>query len=121
MIRILALVTSGTVSYVPAPCRGCVSGAKAVWQTSAVTANDTVIVSRATLAVNTVTAVSGDGLVVETGVPNETSNYKGLVFDPASTTATEQVMKVTVSAGGACLVLIEFDNFAVITQAASEA
>ena len=116
---LLALVTSGTVSYVPVPCRGCVSGVKAVWQTSSVTAADTVIASRATVPVNTVTVVSGDGLVVETGVPNVT--YKGLVFDPDSATATEQVIKVTVSAGGACLVLIEYDDSACVKQAASEA
>lgn len=119
MKRLLALVTSGTVSYVPAPSRGCVSGVKAVWQTAAVTANDTVIVSRAATAVNTVTAASGNGLVVETGVPDTTN--KGLVFDPASTTATEQVFKVTVSAGGACLVLIEFDEYAYVTQTPLEA
>lgn len=115
MIRILALVTSGTVSYVPAPCRGCVLGVKAVWQTNSVTAADTVIVARNATAVNTVTAVSGDGLVVEDGVPDTTN--KGLVFDPDSATATEQVMKVTVSAGGACLVLIEYDQFATIVEA----
>lgn len=119
MQRILALVTSGTVSYVPAPCRGVVVGVKAVWQTNSVTANDTVIVSRAATAVNTVTAVEGAGLVVETGV-RDTTNM-GLIFDPDSTTTTSQVMKVTVSAGGACLVLIEFDEYATVAQAASEA
>jgi len=119
MKRLLALVTSGTVSYVPAPARGCVSGVKAVWQTSSVTANDTVTVARNVTTVNLVTAVSGDGLVVETGVPDATS--KGLVFDPASTTTTSQVIKVTVSAGGACLVLIEFDEYAIVPQAALEA
>jgi len=118
MIRLLALVTSGTVSYVAAPCRGCVSGVKAVWQTSSVTANDTVTVA-GSATVNLVTAVSGAGLVVETGVPDATN--KGLVFDPASATTTLQVMSVTVSAGGACLVLLEFDPYATVTQTASEA
>ena len=119
MKRLLALVTSGTVSYVPAPCRGCVSGVKAVWQTSSVSVNDTVTVARASTTVNLVTAVSGDGLVVETGVPDATN--KGLVFDPASATATYQVVKVTVSAGGACLVLIEFDEYATVAETPSEA
>jgi hypothetical protein len=76
-------------------------------------------VARNVTSVNLVTAASGDGLVVETGVPDVTN--KGLVFDPASLTATEQVMKVTVSAGGACLVLIEFDEYAYVKQAALEA
>ena len=119
MKRLLALVTSGTVSYVPAPSRGCVSGVKAVWQTAAVTVNDTVTIARGGTTVNLVTAVGGDGLIVETGVPDATN--KGLVFDPASTTATEQVLKVTVSAGGACLVLIEFDEYAYVTQTPLEA
>lgn len=119
MQRLMALVTSGTVSYIPAPCRGNVAGVKAVWQTNAVTANDTVIVARDATAVNTVTAVSGDGLVVETGVPDATN--KGLIFDPASATATSQVMKVTVSAGGACLVIIEFDDSAYVQQTPLEA
>jgi len=119
MIRLMALVTSGTVSYVPAPCKGIVVGCKAVWQTSAVTANDTVILSRAATAVNTVTAVSGDGLVVEDGVRDTTN--KDLVFDPDSTTTTSQVIRVTVSAGNACLVLIEFDEYVTVAQTPSEA
>lgn len=114
MLRILALVTSGTVSYVPAPCRGIVKGIKAVWQTASVTANDTVTVARNATTVNLVTAASGDGLVVETGVPDTTN--ADLIFDPDSTTTTSQVIKITVSAGGACLVLIEFDPYATVPE-----
>jgi hypothetical protein len=119
MKYITALVTSGTVSYVPAPCRGTVNKVLAVWQTSSVTANDTVTLARNTTTVNLVTASSGDGLVVETGVRDTTNG--DLVFDPASSTTTDQVIKVTVSAGGACLVLIFFDESAYVQQAASEA
>ena len=96
-----------------------VAAVKVVFQTNAVDVSDTVIVARDSTAVNTVTATSGAGLVVETGVPDATN--KGLVFDPDSTTTTSQVIKVTVSAGGACLVLIEFDEYAIVPQAALEA
>ena len=107
------------VGYIPAPCRGNVAKVTAVWQTNAVTANDTVTVARNTTTVNLVTAVSGDGLVPEVGVPDATN--KGLIFDPDSATATDQVIKITPSAGGACLVQIEFDESAYVQQAASEA
>ncbi|OGP67101.1 MAG: hypothetical protein A2031_07925 [Deltaproteobacteria bacterium RBG_19FT_COMBO_43_11] len=120
MIRLLvALASDGTV-YVPAPCRGVVSGLKAVYQTNTVEPGDTIIASRDTTAVNTLTAVTTAGLVVETGVPDVTN--KGLVFDPADTTPANQVIKLVANgAAGAALVEIEFDEFAYVKQAASEA
>jgi hypothetical protein len=115
MKEILVLCNNSAVSYVPVPCRGVVKNAYAVWQTSSVTANDTVTLARNTTTVNLITAVSGDGLVIETGVPDTTNGQ--LIFDPDSSTATSKIIKITVSAGGACLVRIEYDDSAYVTQA----
>jgi hypothetical protein len=119
MIRLLAVVTDG-VTYVPAPCRGVVAKMTAIFQTNVVEPNDTIIASRDTTAVNTLTAVEIAGLVLETGVPDVTN--KGLVFDPADTTLVNRVIKVT-SAGapGAALVEIDFDEFAYVKQTPLEA
>ena len=120
MIRLTVLMGSDATIYVPAPCRGIVTGLKAVYQTNAVEPGDTIIALRNATAVNTVTAVTTAGLVVETGVRDVTN--KDLVFNPASTTATEQVIVLTANGtAGAVLVTVEFDEFATITQAASEA
>lgn len=120
MIRLLIELASDGTAYVPAPCRGVVSGMKAVYQTNAVEPNDTIIASRDTTAVNTLTAVTTAGLVVETGVPDATN--KGLVFDPADTTAVNQVIKLVANgAAGVVLVMLEFDEYAYIAQAAKEA
>ena len=115
MIRITFLHADGATLYVPAPCRGVVSGVKVAFQTNTVEPNDTVVVGRSSTAVNTVTAVNTAGLVVETGVPDATN--KGLVFDPASSTAAYQVFKVTdTGAPGDKIVTIEFDDSAAIAQ-----
>jgi hypothetical protein len=107
-------------TYVPAPCRGTVSKVTCVFQTNTVEPGDTVVVSRDATAVNTVTAVNTAGLVVETGVPDATN--KGLVFDPASATATEQVMKITdTGKPGAKILCIEYDDSAYVEQSALEA
>ena len=120
MINLTFLHADGGTSYVPAPCRGVVAAVEVVFQTNAVDVSDTVIVARDSTAVNTVTATSGAGLVVETGVPDTTN--KGLVFDPASTTATKQVMVVTdTGSPGAKLVTIVFDDSAMVAQAPLEA
>jgi hypothetical protein len=120
MIRLLVNLPDASTIYVPAPCRGKVAGIKAVFQTNVVEADDTIVVSRDTTAVNTLTAVTTAGLVVETGVPDTT--YKDLLFDPDSDTATSQVMKIAnTGSPGAALVLIEFDDYAAVAQAATEA
>ena len=120
MINITFLHADGATLYVPAPCKGVVVGVKVVFQTNTVEPNDTVIVGRGSYAVNTVTAVTTAGLVVETGVRDVT--YKDYVFDPASTTAAYQVFKVTdTGAPGDKIVTIEFDENATIAEAALEA
>ena len=119
MIRLLVVVTDG-VTYVPAPCRGTVAKMTAIFQTNVVEPNDTIIASRDTVAVNTLTAAETAGLVLETGVQDVTN--KGLVFDPADAVPANRVIKVT-SAGapGAALVEIDFDEFAYIEQPPLEA
>ena len=120
MIKLLVLMASDETIYVPAPCRGVVVGLKAVYQTNAVEPADTIIAKRDTTAVNTITAVTTAGLVVETGVPDATN--KDLVFDPASTTATSQVILLVANgAAGNVLVEIEFDEYAHVAQAPLEA
>jgi len=120
MINLTFLHADGGTSYVPAPCRGTVAAVQVVFQTSTVEVNDTVVVARDTTAVNTVTAATTAGLVVENGVPDTTN--KGLVFDPDSTTATKQVMVVTdTGSPGAKLVTIMFDDSAMVAQSPLEA
>ena len=120
MIKLLALIGSDATIYVPAPCRGVVVGLKAVYQTNAVEPADTIIASRDATAVNTLTAVTTAGLVVETGVPDVTN--KDLVFDPASTTAVNQVIKLVANGtAGVAMVEIEFDESAHVAQPALEA
>lgn len=120
MIRLFVAMADDATVYVPAPCRGTVSGAQAVYQTNAVEPNDTITLSRSTTTVNLITAVNTAGLDVETGVPDSTN--KGLIFDPTSTTATDTVIKiVSAGAAGIALVTIEFDDYAYVEQTASEA
>jgi hypothetical protein len=115
----LSCAANGTY-YVPAPSIGVVTGVKAVWQ-STVTTSNLVTVSRSSTTVNLVTAVTTAGMVVETGVRDTTN--KDLVFDPASTTTTSQVIKVVLSGGNAvaAVVVIEFDEYATVAQAPLEA
>ena len=120
MIRLTTEVASDETKYIPAPCRGVVCGAKAAWQTSAVEPNDTIILSRDTTAVCTITAVNTAGLDVETGVRDATN--PDLIFDPNSTIATETVIKVIANGdAGIALLTVEFDDYAYTEQTASEA
>lgn len=122
MIRLQVALESDEARYVPVPCRGTVSGAQAVWQTNAVEPNDTIILSRHTTAVNTITAVDTAGLQCETGVPNATIASRDLIFDPDSATKANTVIKVTPNgAAGDALVTIEFNDYAYVEQEASEA
>lgn len=120
MKRITFPIAASATMYIPAPCRGIVSGVKAVFATTVTTSN-LVTVSRSSTTVNLVTAVTTAGMVVETGVRDTTN--KDLVFDPASTTTTSQVIKVVQSGGNAvaAVVTIEFDEYATASLAASEA
>ena len=115
MIRLLIALPDASTIYVPAPCRGNLSGMKAVFQTATVEPGDTIIAYRNATAVNTLTAVDTAGLVVETGVPDATN--KGLIFDPADTTAVNQVIKlVNAGAPGASIVELQFDEYAYVKQ-----
>jgi len=106
--------------YIPAPCRGTVAKVQVVFQTNVVEVGDTVVVAQDSSAVNTVTAATTAGLVVETGVPDSTN--KGLVFDPDSDTATEQVMKITdTGAPGEKYITIWFDDSAYVQETPKEA
>ena len=106
--------------YIPAPCRGTVAKVQVVFQTNTVEPGDTVVVAQGSTAVNTVTAATTAGLVVETGVPDSTN--KGKIFDPDSSTATEQVMKITdTGEPGEKYIRIFFDDSAYVEQKPSEA
>lgn len=121
MIRLFVALESDEVRYVPVPCKGNVAAAHAVWQTSTVEPNDTIILSRAATAVNTITAVNTAGLATETGVPNATIAERDLIFDPASSTATETVIRVTPNgAAGDALVVIDYDDSCYVQQEATE-
>jgi hypothetical protein len=113
-------IPSDGTRYIPAPCRGVVIGAFGIWETSDVEVGDTIIVSRATTAVCTITATETAGLVREDGVRDATN--KDLVFDPDSDTVTDGVIKLVANgAAGISTVFIEFDDYATVEQTASEA
>jgi hypothetical protein len=110
--------------YIPVPCRGIVNAFQ-VTANATLVATGTITLSRSTTAVNTATAPTGDtaaGTILE-GTPDTTN--KDLIFDPDSSTAANQVIKVsfdTTILGGAANVtlLIKYDESAAVTQAASE-
>lgn len=112
MIRLTFAMADATV-YIPAPCRGVVVGAQAVFQTATVAAGDTISFLRNATSVCLITAVTEAGLVVEQGVRDSTQADADLIFDPDSATATEQVIVVTPTGDpGASIVTIFFDDFA---------
>ena len=111
--------------YYPVPCRGVVKSASVVANATLV-ATGTIILSRSTTAVNTITVPTGDTAAGTSlaGVPDTTN--KDLVFDPDSTTAANTKIKIafdtTVLGGAANVILqIEYDDSAHVTQAAKEA
>jgi len=122
MIRSLTIeLESDEARYIPAPCRGTVVAARAVWQTDVVEPNDTVVISRGATAVNTITAVDTAGLKCESGVPTSGANQY-LIFDPDSATKANSVIKVTPNGdAGDAIVTIDFDDAAYVKQEASEA
>lgn len=121
----LVVATGGQTIYVPVSCRGNVCSVTHVSNIATVEAG-TAILSRGTDAVNTVTGPTGGAAagVTTVGVPDTTN--KALIFDPASTTATERVIKAVMNGvihGGSGIdtLVIEFDDSAYVEQAASEA
>jgi hypothetical protein len=113
-------IASDGTRYIPVPCRGVVAGMYGAWETNAVEPGDTIIASRDTTAVNTITAVNTAGLVREVGVRDATN--KDLVFDPDSATETDKVIKLVANGtAGISVVYIEYDEYATVAQAALEA
>ena len=129
-MQTITFVTEITASgadtrYIPVPARGNVHAVRVACD-QAMVATKTIIFSRSATAVNTVTAPTGNtaaGTILD-GVPDTTN--KGLIFDPDSSTATDQVIKMVVldaytGSNGTLTVNIEFDDSAYVAQAASDA
>lgn len=118
-IPIHEYVIAAKDTYIPAPCRGVVVGLYGCFS-EAVAANDTVNALRGASSVNLITvgaANIAEGVLL-TGTRDATN--KELVFDPASATAANKVIKVSISTletnpttfNG----YIDFDDFALTTQ-----
>lgn len=111
--------TTADLFYIPAPCRGIVKSVKAVYSQET-DEDETVSLMRGATTVNLATPpadATAEGVSFE-GVPDSTN--KDLVFDPASTTAANRVIRVSVpntfdTAGILCLV-IGFDPYATIPE-----
>ena len=112
--------------YIPVPARGTVHAVRVACDQAMVAAK-TIIFSRSSTAVNTVTPPVGNtaaGTILD-GVPTSGAN-KYLVFDPDSSTTTDQVIKMVVldaytGTNATLTVSIEFDDSAYVAQAASDA
>lgn len=123
-ITIVRELTGGgtEVTYVPAPARGIVKGARVVSDLQ-MDATGLLTISRGATTVNLITVPAGNvaaGTILA-GVPDATN--KDLVFDPNDTTAANRVIKIVDDAtflGGAATVTIEidFDESAYIEQPA---
>ncbi len=116
-------LTTAKDVYILAPARGVVSAAKAVYNEET-DEDETVDILRATTSVNKITPpadATAEGTVV-TGVPDATN--KALVFDPASSTVANQVMKVsmpnTFDTAGMLGLTIWFDDSAFVEQTSVE-
>jgi hypothetical protein len=119
------IADAGNTFYVPVPCRGVVKGCRVTCDVNMV-ATGTVILSRSTTAVNTITVPTGDkaaGTVLD-GVPDATN--KDLVFDPDSDTVTDRVIKVVADAtilasAGNMVFHVKYDDTAAVAEASIEA
>ena len=117
------IANAGDTRYIPVPCRGTVSKIRVACDATMVNTK-TIIFSRDTTPVNTVTAATTTAGTMLDGVPDSTN--KGLIFDNASATAANQVIKMVVlaafvAAGATLTVKIEYDDSAFVKQTASEA
>lgn len=123
----LAIEVAATTAkdvYVPVPCRGTIA-ATHVCYSEELDADETVDFQRDTTSVNLYTPPS-DALTegtVDDGVPDTTNSQ--LVFDPASSTEAYKRIKIsmpnTFDTVGMLGIIIDYDESAVVTQAASEA
>ena len=116
--------TTADSFYLPVPCRGIVKAVRAVYSQET-DIDETIDLLRATTSVNLVTPAAdatAEGVSV-VGVPDTTN--KDLVFDPASTTVANRVIKVSVpntfDTAGVMGLSIDYDESAAVAQAASEA
>lgn len=116
--------TTAKAMYLPAPCRGTIASCKAAYGAES-DADEVITITHNATAVATLTPAGGGeaaGTVI-TGVMDPTNGQ--LIFDPASSTAAERMIKVSVTtatdAGCTIGLIIEFDDGAYVTQAASEA
>lgn len=123
-ITIEVAVATAKDVYILAPARGVVSAAKAVYSEET-DADETVDIQRASTSVNKITPpadTTAEGTAIA-GVPNTTN--KALVFDPASDTVANQVMKVSIpntfDTAGMLSLIIDFDDSAYIEQTSVEA
>jgi len=115
--------TTADLFYLPAPCRGIVKAVRAVYSQET-DIDETIDIMRGTTSVNLVTPAAdatAEGTSV-VGVPDTTN--KDLVFDPASTTVANRVLRISVpntfDTAGVMGLSIDYDESAAITQAASE-
>lgn len=119
------IADAGNTFYIPVPCRGTVKSVRVASDSNMVAAG-TVILSRSTTAVNTITVPTGGkaaGTILD-GVPDTTN--KGLIFDPDSATVTDRVIKVVadatiLAAAGNMVFHIEYDDSAYVEQTPKEA
>lgn len=128
-MKTITLVTelsgSEDIRYIPVPCRGNVHSMRLACDGTMV-AEKTVILSRSTTAVNTATAPAGGTAAGTTldGVPDATN--LGLIFDPASSTAANQVIKVVVlsafvGSAATLTIQIKYDDGAFVEQTSIQA
>ena len=117
-------VTTADLFYLPVPVRGIVKAVRAVYSQET-DIDETIDVMRGATSVNLVTPAAdatAEGTSVA-GVPDTTN--KDLVFDPASTTVANRVLRISVPAtfdtAGVVGLSIDYDESAAIAQAASEA
>lgn len=116
------IAQAGDTRYIPVSCRGNVHSVRVACDATMVN-EKTIIFSRGATAVNTVTAATTTAGTMLDGVPD---TDKALIFDPDSSTAANQVIKMVtlealVAAGATLTVRIEYDDSAYVEQAATEA
>jgi hypothetical protein len=128
-MRILSLIipiatTTADLFYLPVPCRGIVKKAYMAHDQETDT-DEVVTLMRGATAVNAITPAANataEGVSVE-GTPDTTN--KDLIFDPASTTAANRVIRISIpntfDAGGNLGLTIFYDESAAVEQDASEA
>lgn len=116
--------TTADLFYLPVPCRGIVRKVLAAYSQET-DVDETISVMRGASVVNLATPpanATAEGVSFE-GVPDSTN--KELIFDPASATAANRVLRVSVpntfDAAGVLCLTIDYDEAASATQTPLEA